>query len=104
MEVSPAMVTVGAYLQRQREGKTGDKERLRFLHADARHTGLEAGSVDLVSMCLVAHETPQFAMRELAQEAMRILRPGGAFCIMEQVRRERWMICIMEQVRRVGGG
>ena len=75
---------MASYLQKRREAESGAKERVRFLHADARSTGLPSGSCDVVTMCLVAHETPQCAMRELAQEAMRLLRPGGAFCIMEQ--------------------
>jgi len=75
---------VASYLQRRREAESGAKERVKFLHADARRTGLEGGRFDVVTMCLVAHETPQFAMRELAQEALRLLRPGGAFCVMEQ--------------------
>lgn len=54
----------------------------RFQHAAAERTGLADRSTDLVSICLVMHELPQQASRAIAQEAFRILRPGGTFAIM----------------------
>ena len=46
-------------------------------------TRFEDGSVGLVSLCLVIHELPQSAIREVIHEAHRILRPGGVLAVME---------------------
>lgn len=50
---------------------------IRFRQADARATGLEAGSVDLVTSTMLVHEMPPAALAELMREAARLLRPGG---------------------------
>jgi ubiquinone/menaquinone biosynthesis C-methylase UbiE len=34
-------------------------------------------------MCLVCHELPRDATKRIMEEAMRVLRPGGAIAIME---------------------
>ena len=49
----------------------GKQEPLSFVHAPAEATGLPAGSFDLVSMCLVAHELPQSATRAIMREMYR---------------------------------
>ena len=55
---------------------------IAFHHGNAEDTGLEASSTDLVSICLVLHELPQQATRNILIEAFRILRPGGFLSIM----------------------
>ena len=57
-------------------------EPITFCHAAAEHTQLPDGSQDLVSACLLFHELPQSAAKEIMQEAHRILKPGGALAIM----------------------
>ena len=69
------------------EAATGDKEPLTFVHAAAEATGLPPGSADLVTACLVCHELPATATRGFLDEALRLLRPGGAVSIMVQPRR-----------------
>ena len=64
------------------EEASGAREPLAFVHAAAEATGLPGASADLVTACLVCHELPAAAMRELLVEAFRLLRPGGAVCIM----------------------
>lgn len=64
-----AAATAAGTQQQQQQGK--EEEPLSFLHAAAEDTGLPSGSVDLVSMCLVAHELPQSATRAILREAHR---------------------------------
>ncbi|KAG2430699.1 hypothetical protein HYH02_013696 [Chlamydomonas schloesseri] len=87
LDASPHFLAVGKWEQERRVAAAGgaprEEEKLVFLHGLAESTGLEAGSQDLVSMCLVCHELPQAATKAIMKEAFRILRPGGAMCIME---------------------
>jgi ubiquinone/menaquinone biosynthesis C-methylase UbiE len=83
IDLSPHFVAAGRYLQRQREAETGQKEKLTLVHGLAEDTRLPDASVDLVSMCLVCHELPEAVSRAIFKEAARILRPGGALCVME---------------------
>eukprot|EP00879_Flechtneria_rotunda_P009139 GHRR01009568.1.p1 GENE.GHRR01009568.1~~GHRR01009568.1.p1 ORF type:complete len:365 (+),score=126.47 GHRR01009568.1:87-1181(+) len=83
VDLSPHMVAVGRYLQQQREAESMTPEPLQLLHHKAEDTGLPDDSFDIVSMCLMAHELPQHATKAILKEAYRVLRPGGAMCIME---------------------
>ena len=50
---------------------------MEWLHALAEDTGLPTASVDAVTVTLVFHECTDDAKRELLDEALRILKPGG---------------------------
>jgi hypothetical protein len=50
---------------------SGSKEPLSIMHRKAEDTRLPAGSFDVVSMCLVAHELPQHATKAILKEAHR---------------------------------
>jgi len=56
-----------------------DEQRLqiRFKQADAAATGLGAGSVDLVTSTMLAHELPLSVLPGLFSECARLLAPGG---------------------------
>ena len=54
-----------------------------FRQADATATGLESGSVGLVTGTMVLHEMPITALRELFREVARILEPGGTCRFLE---------------------
>lgn len=56
---------------------------IRFRQADARATGLEPGSADLVTGTMVLHEMPAAAIRETLAEATRLLRPGASLRFLE---------------------
>jgi hypothetical protein len=53
------------------QAASGAKELLSILHRKAEDTQLPAGSFDVVSMCLVAHELPQHATKAILKEAYR---------------------------------
>ena len=53
-------------------------------HAAAENTGLEAASLDLISLQFVCHELPQQATHAVLTEAARLLRPGGALVMVDQ--------------------
>jgi ubiquinone/menaquinone biosynthesis C-methylase UbiE len=50
---------------------------VRLREANATDTGLDAGSVDLVTSTMLVHEMPIGALEEMFIEAARILAPGG---------------------------
>jgi ubiquinone/menaquinone biosynthesis C-methylase UbiE len=53
------------------QAESGQREPLTLLHRKAEDTHLPAGSFDVVSMCLVAHELPQHATKAILREAYR---------------------------------
>lgn len=53
------------------QAASGQPEPLTLLHRKAEDTHLPAGSFDVVSMCLVAHELPQHATKAILEEAYR---------------------------------
>ena len=65
----------------QRRLEKEPRENVRFLCADAGHTGLEEGVWDLVLAAdLFEHLYPEDSMR-VVFEAFRLLRPGGRFSV-----------------------
>jgi ubiquinone/menaquinone biosynthesis C-methylase UbiE len=57
--------------------------KYNLFHGAAEDTGIESSSQDLVSMCLVAHESPKWVSESIFNEAYRILKPGGSFTLMD---------------------
>ena len=53
-------------------------------HAAAESSGLESGSIDLISLQFVCHELPQSATHAVLKEAARLLRPGGVLLMVDQ--------------------
>lgn len=54
-----------------------------ILHEAAEATTMENNSQDIVSLCLVAHESPRVVSINIFKEAFRILRPGGVFTMLD---------------------
>jgi ubiquinone/menaquinone biosynthesis C-methylase UbiE len=56
-------------------------------HAAAEDTGLPGGSVDIVTCIYLFHELPREVRRQVVEEARRILKPGGAFILVDTILR-----------------
>ena len=83
VDLSPYFLAVAKYRSQQRESEFLNQKSPTWVHAAAESTGLPAAAFDLVSMCLVCHELPQKATREVFREARRLLRVGGHLTIMD---------------------
>ena len=84
VDLSPYFLTVAQHAERT-EGRTerDQTKPIQWVHAAAEETGLPDGAADLVSSCLVFHELPASAAKEIIAEAYRLVRPGGYFAIMD---------------------
>eukprot|EP01038_Epipyxis_sp_PR26KG_P009784 gene9784-13162_t len=58
-------------------------EKYDVFHGKAESTGIPNSSQDLVSLCLVAHESPKWVSKNIFEEAYRILKPGGSFTMLD---------------------
>ncbi|AFZ60437.1 class I SAM-dependent methyltransferase [Anabaena cylindrica FACHB-243] len=76
LDLSPYMLSVAKQLD-------VDNEISQWLHTQAENTGLANESFDLVTLQFVTHELPSFASQAIFQEALRLLRPGGCFAIVD---------------------
>lgn len=74
IEPSPVMVERAQALH-------GDRAALSFVVGDAAETGLDAASVDLVSMHTLLIHAP--SAKALVTEAFRILKPGGILSVLD---------------------
>jgi len=95
LDLSPHFLAVGTRLQQlgpassegdwqwiNARGGFGDA-RVELRRGLAEATGLPDASVDLVNLGLVIHELPPSATRQVAAEALRILKPTGQLWITE---------------------
>lgn len=76
LDLSPYMLAVA---------KTSDtqQEIAQWIHGLGESTGLGDNSLDLVTLQFVIHELPRQATREIFQEVLRILKPGGIIAIVD---------------------
>lgn len=81
IDLSPYFVAVAKHTAPQIA--QNQSENISWIHAPAEETGLPSSSVDLVSVCLVFHELPTSAAKNIIAEAHRIVKPGGHFAIMD---------------------
>jgi ubiquinone/menaquinone biosynthesis C-methylase UbiE len=77
LDLSSYFLAVAKYRTQQSQA------HINWVHASAESTGLPDAAFDVVSLCLICHELPQSATREIFAEARRLLRPGGHISIMD---------------------
>ncbi len=61
----------------QQQAPAGSAPQVEYRQADARVSGLEAGSVDVVTSTMLLHELPPKEIEATLAEAARVLTPGG---------------------------
>ena len=83
VDLSPYFLAVAKYRSQQKQAELSNQKTPTWVHAAAEATGLPGAAFDLVSICLVCHELPQKATREIFREARRLLRVGGHLTIMD---------------------
>lgn len=59
--------------------------KVRFVEAKAEATGLSDACVDIVAAVYLFHELPPKIRIDVAREAARLLRPGGAFILVDTI-------------------
>ncbi len=83
VDLSPYFLAVAQHAEQRQERPLAATSSISWVHAPAEATGLPAESAELVSACLVFHELPVAAARDIVAEAYRLLSPGGHFAIMD---------------------
>lgn len=75
LDLSPYFVAMATYRARENDLP------IRYIHANAEHTGLPSGSVDVITVNYMLHEVPTEATKRILSELHRVLRPGGVILI-----------------------
>ncbi|KAL3509221.1 hypothetical protein ACH5RR_028622 [Cinchona calisaya] len=78
LDLSPYFLAVAQFKEKQSNPRTNP---IRWIHANGESTGLPSKSYDIVSIAYVFHECPARAIKNLVNEAFRLLRPGGTFAL-----------------------
>ena len=76
LDLSPYMLAVAKIIDEK-------QEIFQWIHGLAENTNLPDSCFDVVTLQFVLHELPNNATREILQEALRILRPGGCLGIVD---------------------
>lgn len=85
LDASQYFVVVAKMLQKEIDANSiSPVVNIDYQHVLAEDTGLENESVDLISLQLLMHELPDYAAKDILQEAFRVMRPGGVLAIMDQ--------------------
>lgn len=95
LDLSPYMLVMADYKAQQ----TGLE--IRWLHGKAEKTQFRDEEFDLVTACLLFHETPPTITTDILAEAFRILKPGGQFLMLDgnqvTLHQVQWLTEIFEE-------
>ena len=70
------MLAVAKHNLRTRQDQSPARGVVEYVHTAGESTGLEEGSMDLVSICLTSHELPAEATRYVLSSARALLEVG----------------------------
>lgn len=73
-----------AYLAKA-QARLADRRNVRFVEARAEATGLGDASFDIVTAVYLFHELPPKIRADVAREIARVLKPGGAFILVDTI-------------------
>lgn len=73
-----------AYLGKARAALGGERN-VRFIEARAEATRLAEASFDIITTVYLFHELPPAVRKEVAKEISRLLKPGGAFILVDTI-------------------
>lgn len=59
------------------------QRNISYVHANFEHSGLGSEEYDVVMLQFVMHELPAAPTKAVAEEAMRVLRPGGVLALVD---------------------
>jgi ubiquinone/menaquinone biosynthesis C-methylase UbiE len=76
LDLSPYMLAVAKTTDTQQEIS-------QWVHGLGESTGLDSNSLDMVTLQFVIHELPRHATKQIFQEVLRILKPGGVIGIVD---------------------
>eukprot|EP00599_Poterioochromonas_sp_BG-1_P011253 CAMPEP_0173155610 /NCGR_PEP_ID=MMETSP1105-20130129/14208_1 /TAXON_ID=2985 /ORGANISM="Ochromonas sp., Strain BG-1" /LENGTH=324 /DNA_ID=CAMNT_0014072069 /DNA_START=149 /DNA_END=1123 /DNA_ORIENTATION=- len=83
VDASLYMLAVGQYNSKNEKRYAKSKNSISFQHGLGEETKITDKYADMVSICLVFHELPKDAARNMLQEAYRLLPAGGILTFMD---------------------
>lgn len=83
LDLSPYFLAVANYELQTKTDLFDARKYVSYLHCNGEDTTMGRGDVDMVSMCLISHELPESASRNVFQEAYDILPSGGVLSLMD---------------------
>lgn len=106
--VGPAGLAVGLDFSRgmlaQARRKVAREPRVAFVRADAERLPFRAVSFDAVTCSHAFYELKGSGAERALEEAVRALRPGGCFVMMEHEVPRRWLIRLLFYIRLLSMG
>jgi ubiquinone/menaquinone biosynthesis C-methylase UbiE len=83
LDLSPYMLSVAKHQLQYNPKYVSAKSSISYIHGAGESSSLGKNDVDLITMCLVSHELPIQASRDIFSHAYDILPDGGAFALMD---------------------
>lgn len=83
VDLSPFFLSVAKYQLETNQRLSTARNSITYMHASGEYSTLGKNDCDLVTMCLVSHELPKKASRDIFQHAFDILTSGGVLTFMD---------------------